>query len=76
MKNFFYVLIVLSVIFSMNIVYAKADEEIYESKDNQDKNSNVTYPKEVSSDMLGVSYWVNKLGKEADRLDYYAILQV
>ena len=68
MKKIFYVLIVFLVILSVNTVYAQANTVIYESKDNQEEKGNVTYPKEVSNDMLDASYWVNKLGEEADRL--------
>lgn len=68
MKRIFYILIVFIVILSVNTAYVQANTEIYESKDLQEEKGNVTYPKEVSSDMLNVSYWVNKLGKEADKL--------
>ena len=68
MKKIFYVFVVFLVILSVNTVYSQANTEIYESKDNQEEKGNVTYPTEVSNDMLDASYWINKLGKDADRL--------
>lgn len=68
MEKFFYALILFFVTLSVATGYSQANEEIYESKDNQEIKSNVTYPKKVGSDMLDVSYWVNKLGREADKL--------
>ena len=68
MKKILYVLIVFCVILSANTIYAQANSQIYESKDKQEEKGNVTYPKDVNSDMLNASYWINKLGEEADRL--------